>query len=145
MQPADSTPSPDKSRQYHRRRIESIERELFGFGITIGTPLAGAEQHTPCHERAQSSGEIGLASGRSWRQMDATVCYPSRTQAAGAFAAPRSVARVWRSCEEMFEHVAGVTRKVAELDCESMSRLYVCHASGERKFDPCELRTNRDL
>ena len=59
MQPADSTPSPDKSRQYHRRRIESIERELFGFGITIGTPLAGAEQHTPCHERAQSSGEIG--------------------------------------------------------------------------------------
>ena len=56
-----------------------------------------------------------------------------------------SIARRWRSREEVFEQVAGVTRKVAELDGESTWRLHMNDASGERKFDASELRMDRDL
>ena len=56
-----------------------------------------------------------------------------------------SIARRWRSREEVFEQVAGVTRKVAELDGESTWRLHMYDASGERKFDASELRMDRDL
>jgi hypothetical protein len=45
----------------------------------------------------------------------------------------------------MFEHVAGITRKVAELDGESACRLHMNDASGEGKFDASELRMDRDL
>ena len=55
-----------------------------------------------------------------------------------------SIARRWRSREEVFEQVAGVTRKVAELDGESTWRLHMNDASGERKFDASELRMDRD-
>ena len=45
----------------------------------------------------------------------------------------------------MFEQVAGIAWKIAELDGESTWRLHMNDASSERKFDASELRMDRNL
>jgi hypothetical protein len=53
--------------------------------------------------------------------------------------------RDWHPCEELFEQVVDISRKIAELNCESTPRLDTHNTSGEPEFYSSELCVNRDV